>query len=84
MNRVLLSFGPITIYWYSITMLIAVLTGIYLVTQESKKQKMEDFISDLIFNVLIFGIIGARLYYVIFNFNSYKKILRKYRYKNRT
>ena len=71
-NRVLFNSGPITIYWYSVTMLLAVLTGICLATYESKKQKMEQFISDLIFYIILFGIIGARLYYVIFNFNSYK------------
>lgn len=72
MNRVLFSIGPITIYWYSITMLLAVLTGIYLSMKESKKQGMYSFLSDLITYIIIFGIIGARLYYVIFNFDSYK------------
>ena len=72
MNRILFELGPITIYWYSVTMLLAVLTGIYLATQESKKQSMYSFISDLVTYVIIFGIIGARLYYVIFNFDNYK------------
>ena len=72
MNRVLLELGPITIYWYSVTMLLAVLTGIYLATKESKKQGMYTFISDLVTYIIIFGIIGARLYYVIFNFDNYK------------
>ena len=72
MNRILFELGPITIYWYSVTMLLAVLTGIYLATQESKKQSMFSFISDLVTYVIIFGIIGARLYYVIFNFDNYK------------
>jgi len=72
MDRVLFSIGPITIYWYSVTMLLAVLTGIYLSIRESKKQGMYSFLSDLITYIIIFGIIGARLYYVIFNFDSYK------------
>ena len=75
MDRVLISFGPITIYWYSITMLLAVLTGIYLSLRESKKHEMYDFISDLITYAIIFGIIGARLYYVIFNFSEYQNNL---------
>lgn len=75
MNPVIFSIGPITIYWYSVTMLLAVLTGIYLSIKESKKQGMYSFISDLITYVIIFGIIGARLYYVIFNFNYYKNDL---------
>ena len=40
MNRVLFSIGNITIYWYSVTMLIAVLTAIYLSIKESKKVNM--------------------------------------------
>ena len=72
MNRIIFEIGPITIYWYSVTMLLAVLTGIYLATKESKKQGMYSFISDLVTYIIIFGIIGARLYYVIFNFDNYK------------
>ena len=72
MDRVFFSIGPITIYWYSVTMLLAVLTGVYLAIKESKKQGMQSFISDLITYAIIFGIIGARLYYVIFNFDNYK------------
>ena len=72
MDRILFSFGPITIYWYSVTMLLSVLTGIYLSLKESKKQEMYSFVSDLITYIIIFGIIGARLYYVIFNFDTYK------------
>ena len=75
MDKVLFSIGPITIYWYSVTMLLAVLTGIYLATKESKNQGMSSFISDLTTYIIIFGIIGARLYYVIFNFDSYKNNL---------
>jgi phosphatidylglycerol:prolipoprotein diacylglycerol transferase len=72
MDRVLFTIGPITIYWYSVTMLLAVIIGIILATRESKKHAMESFMADLITYVLIFGIIGARLYYVIFNFDNYK------------
>lgn len=72
MNRILFSIGKVNIYWYSVTMLIAVLVGIYLSLKESKKHKMYDFVSDLITYIIIFGIIGARLYYVIFNFENYK------------
>lgn len=75
MNRILFSIGPITIYWYSVTMLLAVLVGIYLSLKESKKQGMYSFMLDLITYVIVSGIIGARLYYVIFNFDNYKNNL---------
>jgi len=72
MNRILLSIGPINIYYYSITMLIAVLVGLYLATKESKKVGMSEYFEDLTVSAILLGIIGARLYYVIFNFSSYK------------
>ena len=40
MNRILFELGPITIYWYSVTMLLSVLTGIYLAIKESKKHPL--------------------------------------------
>ena len=70
MDRVLFSFGPFTIYWYSVTMLLAVLTGIYLALLESKKVGCKEYIDNLVVPLVLFGIIGARLYYVIFNFIS--------------
>lgn len=72
MDRVLLTLGPIKIYYYSVTMLIAILTGIYLAIKESKRVGMSSYISDLLISLIIFGIIGARLYYVIFNFSTYQ------------
>lgn len=75
MNRILFTIGPITIYWYSVIMVVAVLIGITLAIRESKKHAMESFISDLIMNTIVWGIIGARLYYVVFNFEKYENNL---------
>lgn len=72
MNRVFFSLGPITIYWYSLTMLLAILIGIYLVNKEAKKVGLKDYFDNLTFSTIIFGILGARLYYVIFEFDNYK------------
>lgn len=68
MNRVALDLGIIKIYWYSILVFLGIVAACFLIYKESKKQKLnkEDLI-DLIFYVLIFGIIGARVYYVLFN-----------------
>lgn len=75
MSRVFINIGPITIYWYSITMLIAILSGIYLADRESRRMNMSSYFQDLFVPLIIFGIIGARLYYVIFNFSVYKNNL---------
>lgn len=72
MNPILIELGPISIYWYSIIILLAVLTGSYIFIKTAKKKGYEDnFLSNLIFYGIIFGIIGARIYYVIFNINYY-------------
>ena len=72
MNRVFVSLGPITIYWYSVTMLLAILLGIFLANNEAKRVKEKEYIDNLTFYLILFGIIGARLYYVIFEFNNYR------------
>ncbi len=72
MDRVALSAGPITVYWYSILIFIGILVAIFLISKEAKRQKIsEDFLINLTFKVILFGILGARLYYVIFNFPYY-------------
>lgn len=72
MNPIFLDFGNFQIYWYSITIMIAILLGTAIFFKEAKKQKYsEDFVTDLLFYGIIFGIIGARLYYVLFNIKYY-------------
>lgn len=73
MNRVFISIGPINIYWYSFLIALAVLIGYNMVVNYSKKIKYKTSeIIDMILNLAIIAIIGARLYYVIFNFDIYK------------
>lgn len=72
MNPIALELGPISIYWYSITMFLAILTGSFIFIKSAKKKGYnEKFLSDLVFYGAIFGIIGARIYYVIFNLGYY-------------
>lgn len=72
MNPILIDLGFIQIYWYSITMLLAIITGSFLFYKQLKKQKFsDDFIINFLFYTIIFGIIGARIYYVIFNLDYY-------------
>ena len=72
MDRVAFKLGFITIYWYSLFILSGVLIALFFIIKEAKKKNIkEDFLIDLIFKVLIFGIIGARIYYVLFNFSYY-------------
>ena len=72
MDRVFIDLGVIKIYWYSIMILLGVMVALYVSLKESKKVGLYEYFENLIFELLLFGIIGARLYYVIFNFSVYK------------
>ena len=76
MNPVIFTIFGIDIQWYSILILIGIVIGLILLEKEAKKFK---YPKDLIFNIcfwaIIMGIIGARLYYIIFNFSYYSNNL---------
>ncbi len=74
MNRVLLDLGFIQIYWYSIMIILGVFVGMAFAYREVKRQNInEDFFINLVFYTIIFAVIGARLYYVVFNWDYYSK-----------
>jgi len=76
MNPEIFKIGPISIRWYSFLILCGILLALYLADKEAKKHDLpKDVIFDAGFWVVIFGILGARLYYVIFNFSLYKNDL---------
>lgn len=76
MNRVFIKIGPISIYWYSVLILVAVIVGYNLIINYSKKiQYKTNAIVDMILYLVIWAIIGARAYYVIFNFQAYQNNL---------
>ena len=72
MNPLLIQIGNFKIYWYSVMILLGVLLGCYIVIKEAKKYNIsKEKISDMLFYTVLLGIIGARLYYVIFNLDYY-------------
>lgn len=74
MSPILLDFGFIEIRWYSVLILISFIIGYFLIINRSKTKNIDiSFISDLIFYVMIFCILGARIYYCIFNLDYYSK-----------
>ncbi len=73
MNPVMFTIGNIEIRWYSVLILVGVLLGMLLATLDGKRKGIDkDTIFDLGFYVVIFGILGARLYYCLFNYQVYK------------
>ena len=72
MNRVALDLGFIQIYWYSITMFLGVLFGVIIAYLEIKRKKMNtNEFENMAFYAILFGFIGARIYYVLFNLDYY-------------
>ena len=73
MNPIMFSLFGIDIHWYSVLILVGIIIGLILLEREAKKF---NYPKDLIFNIcfwaIVIGIIGARLYYVIFNFSYYQ------------
>ena len=72
MDKIVFSLGPISISWYSLCILTGVILAYALINSEAKKNNIPSaFITNLVFWCMIFGILGARLYYVLFNLNYY-------------
>ena len=72
MNNEIFSIGGFSIKWYSVLLLIAVFVGIFWLIKEGTKHKYpKDFLFNMCFWAVIFGFIGARAYYVIFNWKIY-------------
>lgn len=72
MDRIAIDLGFIQIYWYSLTMLFGVIFGGLLTYLELRRLKINtSYFFDMIFWVIIFGFLGARIYYVLFNLDYY-------------
>lgn len=72
MKQVAFSIGPFSITWYSICILIGIIVATFIIEKEAKKYNIsKSFVMNLIFWCIIYGILGARLYYVIFNLDYY-------------
>lgn len=76
MNPILVNILGLEIRWYSVLILLGAVIAILLLKKEAKRFEINwDFIFNLSFWTIIFGVIGARLYYVIFNWAQYKNNL---------
>lgn len=74
LSPIAIEIGNFQIYWYAIFIVSGIILSLILMYFSNKKYNIEyeDLLEILIF-VLVFGIIGARVFYVIFNFDYYLK-----------
>lgn len=71
-DPVALRLGPLAIHWYAICILSGLLFGVYLAIKEAPRKKIRpDDVIDLILIAFPLGILGARFYYVIFQWSYY-------------
>ena len=60
------------VYWYGVLMALGILIAVWLTLKEGKRKRLtEDDILDMCLVIIPSGVVGARLYYVIFEWASY-------------
>lgn len=65
MNPVAFSIGPVTVHWYGLLIVLGAVLAAYIATLEARRRGEDpEHVWNLLIWVLIFGIIGARLYHV--------------------
>jgi phosphatidylglycerol:prolipoprotein diacylglycerol transferase len=66
MDPILFEFGPFAIRWYGLLIVLGALAAAYVGTIEARrKHEDSDHVWNLLIWVLLFGIIGARIYHVL-------------------
>jgi len=71
-DRVAFTIAGREIYWYGILMAVGILIAVLLAMREAKRKGMhEDAMIDACFVIIPAGVIGARLYYVLFELPRY-------------
>lgn len=72
MHPILVQIGPLSIRYYSLMIIIGIVVGIFIARSNMRlRGHSPDAVLDFIVYAVPAGIIGARLYYVIFNWDYY-------------
>ncbi len=72
MNRVAFSIGKLDVYWYGILITVGMILAVLYALHHAKIERVKsDDIIDLALALIVFGVIGARLYYVLMKLDTY-------------
>ena len=73
MDPIAFHLGPIAVHWYGILIAAAFLIGVWGSLREAKRQGInEDHFLNLVIADIICAIVGARAYYVVFEWDYYR------------
>ena len=71
-DPILFTLGPLTVHWYGVIIGIGMAIGVYLAGKEARRQNInEDQFFYMMLALLVIGVLGARAYYVLFNWDIY-------------
>jgi phosphatidylglycerol:prolipoprotein diacylglycerol transferase len=72
LEPIIFSFGPFTVRWYGVLIAAAMVIGVFLALREAKRRDWnEDNFLNMALALLPVSILGARIYYVLFNWSYY-------------
>ncbi|WP_294757295.1 prolipoprotein diacylglyceryl transferase [uncultured Lactobacillus sp.] len=75
-NPVAFKFGNLSVKWYGIIMAVAIILAVSMAIFEGRKRQIEsDDFMDLLLWAVPIGYVGARIYYVIFEWHYYSQHL---------
>lgn len=76
LDPIAIRLGPIAIHWYALIIMTGVALAVYLACKEGPRKKISaDDVTDFILIAFPLAILGARLYYVIFEWSYYSQHL---------
>jgi phosphatidylglycerol:prolipoprotein diacylglycerol transferase len=78
MHPVLIEIGPISIRYYGLMYVLGIIVAIFLIRSEVRRKGLpltDDDQTNLLLVTVFAGIIGARIYYVVFNWPYYRQFL---------
>jgi phosphatidylglycerol:prolipoprotein diacylglycerol transferase len=72
LDPILLHAGPVAISWYGLAVMVAITTGVWLMSREAARKGLStDAVADLAIWVILGGIAGARLVHVVDRWDLY-------------
>lgn len=76
MDKIMFTIGGVAIHWYSALIVVGAFIAMIMIIKEGKRYGVSsDFLFNMCFWTIIMGIIGARVYYVLFNLEYYTNIV---------